>query len=460
MRLPTLAAATVALALALAGTASADSISFLRGGDIWVASPDGSKQVQITHSGIYAYQSQADDGTFIALAGRNLHRIDRQGNVLADFSTPVSGDTGPDDSKFVGPFDPEISPDGTKVVYGYLWYYHYNKPGCTGPDWMCQEKHTFQGVAFSHADRMTAWSEPGMDKRSGWIYPSWTDNNGIIGSTPSEPLNNEVMYHRLDDGSTEFQDWFTDEGVWYTKDGEVSRAGDKAVFVTTAPYGLNDEYQGTDDQVTVYKMSGPPPALPERCYSIGDRHMNASPTLSPDGGRVAYQRRTFAPTNDQSDTYDVLVADTTLGCNPDGGAITSGTVVLSDAKQPDWGPADVPSETTVEPPKIKPPEVDGPDKPEVVKPAGQTVRTKALAVRGAALRRALRRGLVVRFKAPGAGAVKASATLGRKVVATGSKRVGRAGTVSVRLRFTGRARKALRGKRAARLSVRMVFRAA
>ena len=164
--------------------------------------------------------------------------------------------------------------------------------------------------------------------------------------------------------------------------------------------------------------------------------MNASPTLSPDGNRVAYQRRTFAQTNDQSDTYDVLVADTTLGCNPDGGAITSGNVVLSDAKQPDWGPAEVPSEAKVDPPKVDPPRIDDPKKPEVVKPAGQAVRTTTLALRGAALRRAIGRGVVVRFKAPGAGSVKASATLGRRAVASGSKRVARAGTVGIRLRFT------------------------
>src|SRR3954453_12807944 len=121
MRLPTrIALAATAATLALAGSASADSISFLRGGDIWVASPDGARQVQVTHAGGYAYQSQADDGTFVALAGRRLRHIDRTGRVLADFTTPVSAEKTDDDtSYFMGPFDPEISPDGTKVVYSY-----------------------------------------------------------------------------------------------------------------------------------------------------------------------------------------------------------------------------------------------------------------------------------------------------------------------------------------------------
>ena len=42
--------------------------------------------------------------------------VDAAGNVLADFDTPVS-DTRPAPSKtFYGPFDPAISPDGTKVA--------------------------------------------------------------------------------------------------------------------------------------------------------------------------------------------------------------------------------------------------------------------------------------------------------------------------------------------------------
>ena len=98
-------------ALALAGTAQADSISFMRGGDVWVASPDGTRQVQLTHDGGYTYQSQADNGDVIALRGRRLRLIGRDGAIKADFSTPVSGErTDTTSSYFMGPFKPEISP--------------------------------------------------------------------------------------------------------------------------------------------------------------------------------------------------------------------------------------------------------------------------------------------------------------------------------------------------------------
>ena len=57
-----------------------------QGGDVWLATPDGARQQQVTHTGGYSNVSQADDGTMIALApGERLHKLSRTGQVLADF---------------------------------------------------------------------------------------------------------------------------------------------------------------------------------------------------------------------------------------------------------------------------------------------------------------------------------------------------------------------------------------
>ena len=60
--------------------------------------------------------------------------LDRTGNVLADFDTPVS-DTRPAPSKqFYGPFDPAISPDGKKVAYSFFWMTQSQRPSlCATP---------------------------------------------------------------------------------------------------------------------------------------------------------------------------------------------------------------------------------------------------------------------------------------------------------------------------------------
>jgi hypothetical protein len=128
------AAATALIVLACgAPAASADSIAYIKDGNVWLTTPDGGRQFQVTSSGAYADVSQADDGTMIALTGMRLHRLDRLGNVLADFDTPVS-DTRPAPSKqFYGPYEPAISPDGTKVAYTYYWLSQSQNPTCFPP---------------------------------------------------------------------------------------------------------------------------------------------------------------------------------------------------------------------------------------------------------------------------------------------------------------------------------------
>ena len=163
------------LFLILSAPASADSIAYVQAGDVWLATPDGARRVQVTHTGSYSAVSQADDGTMIALApGERLHRLTRDGRVIADFLTPISdgaSQAGPV-NRFHGPFNPRISPDGTKVAYEWFNDSYDNDTGCsdtTVPP--CYVYSQRQGVGISHADRYTGPEEFGL--MTGWIYPSW-----------------------------------------------------------------------------------------------------------------------------------------------------------------------------------------------------------------------------------------------------------------------------------------------
>jgi hypothetical protein len=73
------------------------------------------------------------------------------------------------------------------------------------------------------------------------------------------------------------------------------------------------------------------------------------------------------------------------------------------------------------------------------------------------LRKALSGGLPVAVQAPAAGKLSAVAKQGRKTVATTSAKVSAAGKVTVKLRFTKAAKKALARKRKVALSVRVTF---
>src|SRR5690349_4985245 len=89
-----LLARTLALAACAVGVAApaaqADSIAYIRDGNVWLATPDGARQVPVTTTGGYTDVTQADDGTLVGLNGVRLHRMDRTGKILADFDTPVS----------------------------------------------------------------------------------------------------------------------------------------------------------------------------------------------------------------------------------------------------------------------------------------------------------------------------------------------------------------------------------
>ena len=178
---------TAALTLALATPALADSIAYVQGGNVFLSTPDGARKVQVTHTGIYSSVSQADDGTMVALApGERLHKLSRDGKVLADFLTPISdgAPTAGPVNKFHGPFNPQISPDGTKVAYEYFNDSYETAPGCnetTVPP--CVAYKLSRARSVSNTDGFTPFETYGL--LSGWIWPTWLDNQTLLRSDPA-----------------------------------------------------------------------------------------------------------------------------------------------------------------------------------------------------------------------------------------------------------------------------------
>ena len=122
------AAALAALALGAPAVAQADSIAYIKAGNVFLATTDGAREYQVTFDGGYSTVSQADNGRMVALRGDHIRHLERDGRVIADIATPVSTTTDPT-MQFKGPFDPAISPDGTRVAYTYYWQYKTYGPG-------------------------------------------------------------------------------------------------------------------------------------------------------------------------------------------------------------------------------------------------------------------------------------------------------------------------------------------
>lgn len=425
-----LALVTAVFALLVAAPAAlADSIAYIKGGDVWLSTGDGSRQHRVTTTGRYADVSQADDGTMIALTGVRLHRLDRRGNVLADFDTPVS-DTRPAPAKtFYGPFDPAISPDGTKVAYTFHYMTQSQSPTCFPPT--CFVGINEGGTGYSWADRQTGWDDPALGKHTGWRNPVWIDEDTTMLSDPTHMPNYDVILDTLSDGDSGnlVHGWFSDlsDGNPHTSGGDISRDRTKLAFAT----GENDStltlFSVREFPTTFRDGDAPVSTRPTACYRYsGPAGKFSTPTFSPDGGRLAWA--------EDDGIKIVSVPSFAGGCTLDGATPTA-PLVIAGGSQPDWGPADVPASNG-----------NG--------PAGAL---KAKAVR-TKLGTALRKGFAVRVTVPSAGRVNATASDRGRKVAAGSRRV-TTGKATVKLRFTRGARNALDNARTVRLRVKVSFKA-
>lgn len=456
-------AVTLAAGLAaLAPPAHADSIAYVRAGDVWLSTADGGRQYRVTATGGYSDVSQADDGTMIGLHGVRLHRLDRAGNVLADFDTPVSDVRPAAERVFHGPFDPALSPDGRRLAYTYYYVGKGSAPGCTPPT--CQTTVTEGGTGYSHADRQTPWDAPGLGRHSGWRHASWLDDGTTMLSNPTHLPNPDVLVDPVGDGRPGRDgltlDWFSDAGTPHLGGGEATRDGTKLAF--QAGEG--------DDAVRIYRTAGPYPALPQACFGYGNAGggTTGTPTWSPDGARLAWA---------EGDGVRVVDVPALAGsCDP-AGASPASRLLIAGGAQPDWGPADVPAGPGRTPGGSTPADAGGAGTGDggattdgraagggssaagggATAGPGRTP-TRRVTVRVASA--SLRRGIRLCVTLPGAGRVSGLARVGTTTVATApAARVGAAGTRTLTLRVTPRGRRALRAVRSRRATVVVTFRA-
>lgn len=451
-RLTVAGLAVAACAGSAAGAASADSIAYIKGGDVWLTTADAARQFQVTGTGGYVGVAQADDGTLLATTGSGLlQRLDRYGQALSTISTPVSQPTNGGSTVFVGPLDADISPDGRTAGYGFIKMGTYRYPDGT------VDADMYDGHGFTKSDTATGFLDQGYKYASDWSAPEFIDNSTVLVSNgpgwPSSPFAIETL------GSGDPRSWFNDPDNPHPMDATISR-NKRFVAAVHGPDRLSLYVYRIGDGVLRT-------ATINRCmiYSDPAGFRYESPTLSGDGKVLAWgsgKGLDIAP-----------LGDATSSC-PDA---QNGGEYLPGASSPDWGPADVPASrpadkplpgttsggsgggaSTPANPAPAPARVTPtPQRPASLlpKPAGASDGGAELGVRVASARlaAALRKGLVVTITAPKGGAVRVTASKATKKLGSGRATAKAGRPATVRIRFTAAAHRALAHARRATLTL-------
>jgi len=290
----------VAVTLAIPRSASADSVIYVKDGDVWLAEPDGSDRFRVTSNGGYSYASQSENGVIVAARDNRIHRLSRTGTVQADLPTIVQG------SEWHGPYEPQISPDGKTVAYEF---------------WRTSGGGVTRGTAYLNAQDGSMIGE----LQTGWSFPAWIDNEFTMQSGSPGALSADVIIRGKNQPNNEGTEWFNHPDAGGVRDGDITRAGNKVAFVA----GDADQY------LTVYRRTGELGVdVPEYCYNYGEPTGGKfrSPAFSPDGGSLAWE--------EGDGIYIGPIPDFTAGCSmPD----IEGPLVIPGGTYPDWGPGDVPA---------------------------------------------------------------------------------------------------------------------
>ena len=300
------------LALALADVASASSIVFTKGGNVWRSSADGRHQSKLTRDGGYSSPSQDDRGRVYAIQRGRFVRLTPRGRRLgAPFSAAV-GRSG--NVTAYGPWEAQVSPDGSRIAY-WRGVQRLDAPvgGVTPYDLEDQ-------VVVSHSNRFTPDSTFGYQRD--YRDPAWIDNRELLVFNYGLHVEQAAFFAPRPAGDPSFGQWFSDTDVAQIGDGEFSRDASKLVVGAGGGLDLNN--------IALYRRgANSPPEAPERyCtyHSADGSTAYADPTFSPRGNAIAFAQD--AP----GKRADGVYVWTFGNCSGKAKLIARGAV------DPDWGP--------------------------------------------------------------------------------------------------------------------------
>ncbi len=335
----TMVASGLVLAATEAGTSStaavadrSGSLVFIRGGNVWIARPDGTGARALTGDGTtrapYRTPTEDDAGRVYALrgngAGTVIVRLSQQGEVLKRFSPPITS---------FGPDFASVSPDGRKLAYETMY---------AANDCSYTPCHTFFQHYVEYADALTGKALAGGHHVTDGEFASWAGpGRAVIQATT---LNRVLLHRPAESSATE---WFASclsyqEGCQDTDTlnyfPAVNRQGTR--FATSR---VEDGPSGRLAYLVVLSATGvttaatPPlpgagcayPAATQPPFDPTMSQMTISaPSFAPNGTSVAFAER-------RGSAWITKVVVPVIGDCDASDPVT----VLTDASQPHWSKA-------------------------------------------------------------------------------------------------------------------------
>lgn len=420
LTIPITALALASAAAAPAGAAGG-SIVYVKDQNVWLGSPDGSAQRQVTTDGAagpYVGPSAKDDGTIVVAQATTFSTFTPEGVRVGGPFRAGATTTG---CPATGPFDGQVEPQGNRITYWWMWHSCVNYLGFT------------PYITAAFADRDTAPTD--FAQLNPYTAPRWVIPTGAIAAVKRDGSGLVAQ-----NAAGAMQEFLTADPGETLQAFDIARDGQRILLLSAA----DTNSPGT---LRVWNNAGIPPAAGGATVcTLSPFGSGASkPRWSPDGTQITW-----------ADGQGVWVAPAPSGA---GVCTVNGTLIAAGGITPSWGAANAPGTTGTGTPGA---DTTGPA--DTKKPKGRV----QLATR-TTLRRALSTGLKLKVTSDEAGAVRLQVVLGGKdakrlklvrrakatTVASGKATFTTAGTKTITARFTKKARTRLRTAKRLRFTLKL-----